>query len=336
MADEPEIEVQVEDKPPPATQVEVPVEKAAPEPKTDPVAELKAQLEATKAERERERQGREDADRRAQAERTARTQAERDSETARGEVSDSRLQSIESGIAAANAEITAGEAAAIAAAEQGDWKRLAEENRRVARAEARVLRLEEGKSDLESQRPVPQRGEPPVAADPVEAFIAGRASATQTWLRSHPEQARALAMTMVGQATVEEQRRSARVNAAHNNAIADGLAPDTPEYFSHVEDFLGLNKPEPEAKPAPAKKAASLVAPVSSADGGAVNGNSSIVKLSQREATAAQDGTHPWNYDDPTGKNRWKKGDPIGIQEMARRKKKLMEAGQYDKTWLEQ
>jgi hypothetical protein len=346
MADEPEIEVQIEDNPPPTSQVEVPPEKAAAAPKTDPVAELKAQVETAQAERERERQGRQEADRQAQADRAARAAAERDAETVRSEISETRLSSVDAGIAAANAEIAAAENDSISAQEAGDWKRNTEAVKRLARAEATRMRLEEAKSDLESQRTSleerPQRTQrqdaPAASSDPVEVFISGRASETQRWLRAHPEHARALAMTIAGQASVEEQRRSAKVNAAHNDAMGEGFAPDTPEYFAHVEEFLGMNKKEPEpAKTAAVpKKAAALVAPVSSADGGAMNGNSSVVKLSQREAMAAQDGTLIWNYPDPTGQNRWKKGEPIGIQEMARRKREGMKQGLYDKTWLEQ
>jgi hypothetical protein len=44
------------------------------------------------------------------------------------------------------------------------------------------------------------------------------------------------------------------------------------------------------------------------------------VSLTQGEIQNATDGTLQWNYDDPSGKNRWKKGDPIGVNEMARRK----------------
>lgn len=346
MVDESEIEVQIEDNPPPTTQVEVPVEKAAAEPKADPVAELKAQVETAQAERERERQGREEADRRAQTERAARTAAERDRETARSEVSESRMSSIEAGIAAADSEIASAKREAKAAFEAGDWDRATEANDRATEQRVIRQRLVEGKSDLESQRTSSeersqrsqQQDAPAAASDPVEAFISGRASETQRWLRAHPEHARALAMTIVGQASTDETRRAAKVNAAHNNAVAEGISPDTPEYFAHVEEFLGMNKKEPEPTKAAAvpKKASVPVAPVSSADGGTVNGNSSVVKLSQREAVAAQDGTLIWNYPDPTGKNRWKKGEPIGIQEMARRKREGMKQGLYDKTWLEQ
>jgi hypothetical protein len=44
---------------------------------------------------------------------------------------------------------------------------------------------------------------------------------------------------------------------------------------------------------------------------------------------SATDGTLVWNYNDPSGQNKFKKGDPIGTQEMARRKQSLSKAGRY-------
>jgi len=57
--------------------------------------------------------------------------------------------------------------------------------------------------------------------------------------------------------------------------------------------------------------------------------------LTKGEAASATDGTLQWNYDDPTGQNRWKKGDVIGLAEMARRKHEGMKAGLYDKNAFE-
>ena len=60
-----------------------------------------------------------------------------------------------------------------------------------------------------------------------------------------------------------------------------------------------------------------------------------MVRLSKGEAASATDGTLIWNYDDPSGQKRFRKGDPIGVQEMARRKLALQQAGQYDKSFTE-
>jgi hypothetical protein len=56
--------------------------------------------------------------------------------------------------------------------------------------------------------------------------------------------------------------------------------------------------------------------------------------LTKNEAASATDGTLVWNYSDPKGK--FKKGEPIGIAEMARRKKTMKEQGLYDKSYMEQ
>ena len=56
------------------------------------------------------------------------------------------------------------------------------------------------------------------------------------------------------------------------------------------------------------------------------------VRLTKGEAASATDGTLVWNFPDPSGQNRWQKGDPIGLAEMARRKHEGMKAGLYDKA----
>ena len=60
------------------------------------------------------------------------------------------------------------------------------------------------------------------------------------------------------------------------------------------------------------------------------------MRLSAGEARAATDGTIVWNYDDPSGQKRFKKGDPIGVEEFARRKQAMKAQGLYDRVFLEQ
>ena len=82
------------------------------------------------------------------------------------------------------------------------------------------------------------------------------------------------------------------------------------------------------------------VAPVNGGGGGGGAGNGAgaiTVSLSKAEAAAATDGiTLVWNYDDPSGQKKFKKGDAIGIQEMARRKREMKAQGLYDKSLTEQ
>lgn len=219
--------------------------------------------------------------------------------------------------------------------EAGDWNKAAEAQERLADARATLGRLTEAKADLEIQKATPQRQPqrteaPQTQADPVEAFISGRSAPTAKWLRDHPDDARALA-------TNSDPRRAAKLNAADSDAVAEGFARDTPEYFKHVETFLGIIKPNGKTNGATQtqRRAASApVAPVASSAGGVSGGTE--VRLSKGEAASATDGTLQWNYDDPSGQKRFKKGDPIGVQEFARRKLALKESGQYDKSLTEQ
>jgi hypothetical protein len=107
--------------------------------------------------------------------------------------------------------------------ESGDWEQLAQQQQEISRLEAQRHSFELAADQL-------SRAQVPVG-DPIEAFISGRTSATQQWLRAHPDDTRALALTTAGQASVDDQRRSAKINAAHNDALAEGFEPDTPAYF---------------------------------------------------------------------------------------------------------
>ena len=303
----------------------------------DPVAELKAQYEELEGERERERTEREAAQRREDSERAGRIAAEHALDAGRTEIADSRLATIEQGMSAAQTASDAAKAEIASAQEAGDWKRVADAHEKLADARADLKMLAQGKSDLEAGKAEPRREQRRQApTDPLEAFLQGRTAPTAKWLRDHPDDLRVLA-------TNSDTRRVAKISAAHNDALAEGYGLDSPEYFAHVERFLGMTKEEAKETPKPAGNGAPKaaprrpgppVAPVQ-ASGGGVSGGGVEVRLSKGEAAAATDGTLVWNYNDPSGKNLFKKGDPIGITEMARRKKALTEQGQYDKSWVQ-
>ena len=296
----------------------------------DPVAELKAQYDELQAESERQRTAREAADRRAADAERARQAAEREVESSRTEVVESRLGAVETGLEAAKTESASAKTDYIAAQEAGDWKRAAEAQERLAAAQARIVRFDEAKNDLEiakTQKPEQrQEQQRQPQGDPLENFLSTRTPETQKWLREHPTEARALALGT-------DSRRAAKINAADSDAVAEGFARDTKEYFAHIEKFLGLDKDATNktngATSGKTRSKAAPVAPVNTT-AGETTGGGSVVRLSKNEAQAATDGTLQWNYDDPTGQKRFKKGDPIGIQEMARRKQAMTEEGRYD------
>lgn len=257
----------------------------------------------------------------------------RELQTTKASVTDSQLDTVLSGIQAAEAEAASAEKDYITAAEAGDFAAQARAQRKMAGAETRIQRLNEAKGDLEDQRatkPAPRTETRPAprqqAADPVEAVIANGQVPPKSaaWLRAHPD-------------CITDPKKNARMLAAHNLAIADDVAVESDEYFRRIEAGVE-NKPTTKAETT--KSEASGKRPMSAAGpsghaGGGMNGGGTQVTLTAREAASATDGTLVWNYDDPSGAKKFKKGDPIGHAEMARRKVALKASGQYDRTYSE-
>ena len=273
------------------------------DPRIAAVDELKEQFEALKAKSEVAARERTEALRRAAE---AEAEAQRTEQSAQQTIADSRLNTITTGISAAEAEATAAEEAWAAAMSAGDYAAAARAQRRMQRAEGNLARLEDAKSELAER---PQARRPP--SDPVEAFIAGRTARTAAWLRAHADH-------------IVDPVKQRAMERAHFSALGEGLEPDTDEYFSHVETRLGLRSTQTPAKHDPAP-----VAPVN-AGGPAPSANSVRVSLTEGEQRAATDGTIRWTYDDPKG--RFKKGEPIGTAEFARRKYIMRKEGAYDRN----
>ena len=301
----------IEDKPqiieidPAADAAPAPAPAPAPalaDPRIAAVDELKEQFEALKAKSEIAARERTEALRRAQE---AEAEAQRTEQSAQQTIADSRLNTITTGISAAEAEATAAEEAWAAAMSAGDYAAAARAQRRMQRAEGNLARLEDAKSEL-AERPQVRR--PP--SDPVEAFIAGRTARTASWLRAHADH-------------IVDPVKQRAMERAHFSALGEGLEPDTDEYFAHVETRLNLRQA------APAKHDPAPVAPVN-AGGPAPSANSVRVSLTEGEQRAATDGTIRWTYDDPKG--RFKKGEPIGTAEFARRKYIMRKEGAYDRN----
>ena len=293
----------------------------------DPVKALKAQYVELEAKAERDRKAREDADRRASESAREATRFRQEATTARSQVVDSQLDTITTALESAQSEVTAAKRDIKLAGESGDYEALADAQERLSRAAANALRFDEAKADLETKKaakPVERTEAQQGPTDPVEAYVQGRKPQTADWLRSHPEY-------------VTEPRKNLKLNAAHTDALAEGHTPDSADYFEYVEKFLGIRQGEVEktASKTPAKRATPTVAPVNASGGGTNGGSGNEVRLTAGEAKAAVDGTHIYNYDDPSPKKAFKKGDPIGVQEFARRKLLLTKQGAYDRSYTE-
>lgn len=329
MADEEDIAVTIEEE-------KSAVETEKPAPGTDPVEELRAQKAELEAQAEREKQRADRERQRAEQEARGRVEAEREAQSARTEVTDSRLAQVEGGLSNAKTEADAAEAAYTQALQEGNFAEAAKQQRRMARAEAEAVRLNEAKADLEVQkleRPAQRRERQPVADDPVEAFIASRDDSTQTWLRAHMDDARVLA-------TGSNPRRAMKLNAADADAVAEGFDRGSKAYFAHVEKFLGMTQEEapPKTEAKQRRSAAPPVAPVGNGSASTENAGGTVVRLTPGEARAAVDGTVVWNKGDlAAGRIKDPKllGEPVGHTEFARRKKAMTEQGLYDKAFTE-
>lgn len=290
----------------------------------DPIADLKGQFETLKGTLSQT------THRLAGAEQQL---AVKDQEIAqvRGQVAESQLDTVVSGIAAAEAEAASAEAAFIAAAEAGDFTAQAKAQRKISAAETRIQRLTEAKADLEDAKPAKTtqrteaRPEPRQAQqDPVEAVASGMAPRAAAWIRSHPE-------------CITDKSKNSKMMATHYAALADGLEEGGNEYFARLDAMVNA---APAKVPTPTPQPANGTRPMSAAasgsgTGGGMNGGGVTVTLTQREVLASEDGTHTWNYDDPSPQKKFKKGDVIGRQEFARRKVALTKQGAYDRSYSE-
>lgn len=291
--------------------------KAQVEVKDPAIQELMGQykdLEAREAEANRRAA---DAEREAARHRT-------EAETAKKQVANSQLDTVTTALNAAKADAEQAKKDLRTAREAGDVDAEVEAADRLAMARADERRLDEAKSDLEARAKAPPKREQQ-QMDVVEAYVQGRTAPTAQWLRAHPD-------------FIRDPRKQAKLSAAHYDAEGEGLVADTPEYFAHVEKFLGITKGGEQVTKNPTEaaqvkpRASAPVAPGSAVANGGSSGTP-VVTLTKREADAAVDGTIVWNWDDPKGK--FKKGEPIGHAEMGRRKLAMQKQGLYDKTQFE-
>jgi hypothetical protein len=270
-ANEEQIEIHL-DEPEKAKEAEIEVIKAEDVPvKTKPelppeVRELKFQLEQEKLAR-------------AEAEKRARMASEREY-VAKNEVTDTNLSLINNAIGSTQQETAYLKAGYREALATGDYDRAAEIQQRMSDNAARLLQLENGKDALERQakQVAPQYQQP---MDPVEALAAQLSPRSAAWVRANPQFA-------------TEPRLFQKMIAAHNLALADGLQPDTDDYFATVEETLRIRRPEPtyedpmaQSATVTQKRAAPPAAPVSRGGNG-TGSNPNRVTLSAAEREMAQ------------------------------------------------
>ena len=253
----------------------------APDERERALLDLKKQYEHQKRVAEAEREARR------QAEYYAHQQAQQVG-YARNEVQDSNLKIILNAIdateqAAANAEFEYAQAMSA-----GNHAVAAKAQRAMAQAEAHLLQLQNGRQRLEETLQDPTEGavyapqvpsfEPQIPQDPVEMYASQLAPRSAQWLRAHPD-----AVEKIGKLT-----------RAHQDAIEDGITPESDDYFEFIESRLGYDSAAPQAQsrrsepqPAPVNRRTLASAPVSSAASvssrSSGNGNSMILSSDEVE-----------------------------------------------------
>lgn len=206
---------------------------------------------AAEATAQSERQQREEADRRA-----ALAQQERDQQRERAE--NSELAILENGIAAATDAVASFEGEYTRAAEAGEFAKMATIQTKLARAASQLDRLENEKATYEASGKRSQTTEGRVDAQPVvqqsafERYVSQFAPAAQTWLRQHPD----CAPSDVG----GNGDKNSLMMSGHYAALAKKIQPNSPEYFTLIEQHLGGQAASvvPAIDPAVASRAAEI------------------------------------------------------------------------------
>jgi hypothetical protein len=208
-------------------------------------------------------------------------EAENSEVKAKTDVQATQLDLVKGAIATTTQALDVLEGKYAEAAAAGDWAAAAKVQREIGTNSARLLQLENGKNALEkAPKPVVRESN-----DPVEQFTANMTPRSAAWVRSHPEY-------------VRDNRLNRKMIRAHEDAVDEGIKPDTDEYFESIEKSLNLRQAPLDdgdteislsdaARPTSQRSPAPAAAPVSRSG----NGNGSrpnVVRLSAEQREIAK------------------------------------------------
>jgi len=299
--------------------------------------DLKEQLDTANREKEAEKKRADEARATARRERADADRARSDAQAARAEGLEGNKAAIANAIAAKKTILDDLETKYTAAFDAGDSKSLATIQRRMSEEAADLKTLEAGASALEREPAKRTTTEGRVERqettrdtdtdDPFEKYVRQFSPKSQEWLRRHPE-------------CVTNRTKNSQIIAAHNEAIDAGHVAESDDYFDYLEQKMGYrgdrarravaadNPIEDNPRGEPVRTSAAV------SRGGAAGG-SSKVSLTAAEVDHATDGTIVWNLGQTDGRGAKitaddpRVGMPIGVNEMARRKKALATEGRY-------
>ena len=235
----------------------------------DGIKELKLSLE-------RERQARIEAERRAQ-------QQAAQAHLMTREVEDNQRQMLNSALDMVNNERQMLRAQYADAMAQGNYAMVAEITDRMSDLAAKANVIEQGREAMQNQQKQPAAQQPTYQGDPVDAFASQLTPRSAAWVREHPE-------------FVRDAKLNRKMIAAHELAVADGIDPDTDEYFDYVEKTLGVNRQVEEEAPRQ-RRAAPPTAPVSRSAMDNSGNRPNVIRLTPEQREIAEmNGMTPEEY----------------------------------------
>lgn len=246
----------------------------------------------------------------ANQERTARLTREQELEQERETAQARELTRIESDIANSTSLIASTQKELSAALAEGNFEKVAEVQTRLSRATAALDRHEARKEDFENRatkapvtegRVTEQQGSA-VQGDPFERYIAGFEPAAQTWLRAHRECApESVVINGALVRTGGKADMNAKMMRGHYDALSQGYAPNSDDYFRVIEESTGYRQPvttkptteemtttQTKTEQPKTKEARPSAPPSREVPGSPPTGTSRTVRLSREEQEAAR------------------------------------------------
>jgi len=208
----------------------------------------------------------------------ARERAER----AEGDKSESQYQLVVNAIETVKERDKALQNAYAEAISVGDSAKAAEIVSAISMNNSQLERLKEGKKAMKRQMKDTEDGEQPKIVeqpryvDPIDQMAQNVSPRSASWLRENRD-------------SLRDERSIRRMYRAHEDAVDDGIAPDSDEYFSFIENRLGLNKSDDTdpvseaAAPSPRRQVPPPAAPVSRG-----NQRPNVIRLSREQADTAK------------------------------------------------
>jgi hypothetical protein len=242
------------------------------------ISELKRKLDA-------EKRAREEAERRAY-------DAQKQAHQSNFDAKRADLQSVESALEIIKSRDESLKRAYAEAHASGDSDRIAEIVQAMTVNEEQKKDLKKGKKELKRQIEAAERQPvhpvPPPQVDMVEQIAQSVSPRSAAWIREAKDH-------------LKDERSVRKMFRAHEDAVEDGITPDTDEYFAFIEGRLGINRQQQQevespmssaAAPTPRRSSPPPAAPVSRQ-----STPSNVMRLTRSEIDTARDlGMTPEEY----------------------------------------